>query len=112
MLGGFSQGAATSLLVGYSYEKAVKLIFACSGYALMQEHLGSKWNMIHKNMPCYMYHGTDDGVVPFAIGKKTYDYLKQNGASDVHFSEEAGLEHSVSMDELEYLQSTLKKHCN
>ncbi|KAL0478444.1 lysophospholipase [Acrasis kona] len=81
ILGGFSQGAAISLLTGLSYpNNRLKAIVAASGYTLQ------RWKKevpnhitVHeqqKNIPVYIHHGEDDQVVSYQYASMCYEELK------------------------------------
>jgi predicted esterase len=49
--------------------------------------------------PLLMYHGTEDQVVPFTFGQKSFDALKKMGL-DVTFVPVPGMPHSANEREL------------
>lgn len=49
--------------------------------------------------PLFLYHGLDDPVVPIELAKHTYKQLSDHNL-DFQFTQEQGLSHSLSMQEI------------
>lgn len=88
-LGGFSQGAAISLAVlalcTPVLRQKIRAIFCCSGYLPIEDELVAlmKQNGQNISTPVYLFHGTVDEVVPYAMAKRTLALLKDAGCSCV-----------------------------
>lgn len=72
ILAGFSQGAAIALTAGISYLKPLAGILALSGYLPLAEETFTHAHNANRIIPIFIAHGTDDMVVPYALGKATY----------------------------------------
>jgi predicted esterase len=105
-LGGFSQGAAMSLLAGYTFDKPLAGIAALSGYAVKRSLL--KLSDANKQTPGLIMHGTADAVVPFGAGKSVHAHLRELGAP-VEFASFDNLGHSTSPAELHQLLAFFQK---
>lgn len=68
---GFSQGGAIALRVGLKHQD-LKAILALSTYLLLRDDIPPATTQ----MPIMMMHGTQDTVVPLALGQLAYQTLK------------------------------------
>lgn len=97
LLAGFSQGAAIALSTLLHTRHQLGGIIALSGYLpLADDNLLQ--NAAHKDTPIYMAHGTFDTVVPYALGKRSFEQLEANGFNIKwhHYP----MSHEVCMDEI------------
>lgn len=97
VLAGFSQGGAVALYTGVRFPQPLAGIMSLSAPvpfpgSLMQE---AKANA---KVSIFMAHGTNDGVVPFAVGESAYHLLTAGGANIEWHS--YNMEHSVSPAEI------------
>lgn len=76
-LGGFSQGAAIALSTGLCYSKPLAGILGLSGYLPIAHELHQKANAANLHTPIFLAHGTQDPIVPFALGQATQQFLAQ-----------------------------------
>ncbi|KZS97848.1 Phospholipase/carboxylesterase [Sistotremastrum niveocremeum HHB9708] len=120
VLGGFSQGAAMSLLTGLTTERRLAGLVALSGYAPLRNKLKSMLSDHAKKLPIFMGHGTADPVVKFEIGQKSAQILTSefglkcasSTAEDmtgVIFNQYDGLQHSADPRELRALLEWMGK---
>ncbi|KAI6248899.1 Acyl-protein thioesterase 1 [Erysiphe necator] len=82
VLGGFSQGAAMSLLSGITCSSKLAGIFGLSGYMLLHqkvEELIAQAGNINKDTKIFMGHGKDDQLVKAEWGSLTEQLLKNLG---------------------------------
>jgi phospholipase/carboxylesterase len=80
ILGGFSQGAAISLLTGLTYEKqTLQAIISASGYTLLRKEMTIHEKQAH--VPVHCYHGKVDDVVPCQYALMCYEELKKKGVN-------------------------------
>lgn len=80
-LAGFSQGAVIALLTALSSSKPLGGVIALSGYL---PHLEQLPRSTYK-MPIFLAHGTEDPIVPYALGLAARTELEQRGYSvDFH----------------------------
>lgn len=105
VLAGFSQGAVMALFTGLTYSKPLGGIIALSGY-LTPETL-TEGHLSNKTIPIFMAHGTQDGVVPFALGKAAADQLYAAGyVIDWH---SYAMQHTVCVEEVAAISGWLQK---
>ncbi len=99
VLAGFSQGGAITLHTAARTKHQFAGIVALSCYLPIPEKLAAEQSGTNRNTPLFMGHGSYDPVVPFELGKSSYQTLKDAGyQASWH---EYPLQHGVSMDELE-----------
>eukprot|EP01121_Diplochlamys_sp_Union-15-3_P011127 TRINITY_DN318_c0_g1_i1.p1 TRINITY_DN318_c0_g1~~TRINITY_DN318_c0_g1_i1.p1 ORF type:complete len:222 (-),score=34.71 TRINITY_DN318_c0_g1_i1:53-718(-) len=96
ILGGFSQGAASSLWSGYQFDKPLGGIIALSGYIPGKLVL----HEANKNTQLLMCHGKEDDVVLYEWGKYGFEVLKKLKVPG-EFKTYEGLAHSASQKEIE-----------
>lgn len=72
LLAGFSQGAATALMTALVHPQCIGGVLGLSGFlpdlSALDRYQGPRF-------PCFLAHGTQDPIVPFALGKATKDAL-------------------------------------
>jgi predicted esterase len=78
VIGGFSQGAAMSLLLGYTYPETLAGIVAFSGYLPRYQKFKDLLHESNKKTPAYVGHGTADEVVKLKAGVLTDKILTEN----------------------------------
>lgn len=84
ILAGFSQGAVIALMTGLTYDKPLAGIIALSGYLPNAASVVKNGNPANRNIPIFIAHGTEDTVVPYALGKASYEALKE-GTHPIEF---------------------------
>lgn len=77
IIAGFSQGATVALMTALQYEKPLGGVIALSGYLPMADTLFKNATDANRQLPIFLAHGTEDPIVPYALGKATYAALKQ-----------------------------------
>lgn len=78
ILAGFSQGAVMTLATGLAYPKRLGGLIALSGYLPFPENvLAERLNPANEKTPVFIAHGTEDKIVPYALGKAAYLNLKK-----------------------------------
>ena len=107
-LGGFSQGAMMSYLVGLSHPEAVAGIAPLSGMIIEKLKPEFKLDKAKTNLRIFVGHGDADERIPVADAKAAVDYLKQNGLKP-EFHTYPGMGHSISRKELTDLSHWLSK---
>lgn len=106
-IAGFSQGAAIALTTGLCYSKPLAGIIALSGYLPLAQEIPAKASPANKNIPIFLAHGTQDPIVPFALGLATQSFLQQAGYSVEWHS--YPMPHSVCNDEIKDIGQWLIK---
>ena len=99
VLAGFSQGGALALFGGVRYPEALAGVMCLSGYLLLDETLVEEASAANRKTSIFQAHGTDDPVVPYALGRGSCDLLKTEGFR-VDWNEYP-MGHSVCMKELQ-----------
>eukprot|EP00746_Dinoflagellata_sp_MGD_P030084 gnl/MRDRNA2_/MRDRNA2_171278_c0_seq1.p1 gnl/MRDRNA2_/MRDRNA2_171278_c0~~gnl/MRDRNA2_/MRDRNA2_171278_c0_seq1.p1 ORF type:complete len:293 (-),score=55.94 gnl/MRDRNA2_/MRDRNA2_171278_c0_seq1:60-857(-) len=102
VLGGFSQGAALSLLAGLTYEKPLAGIVALSGWAMRRDDLPEL--VKQKQVPIFIGHGESDPTVPCTLGRSAEKALRAAGCTNIELRTYAGLGHSAAPQEFSDLK--------
>jgi phospholipase/carboxylesterase len=79
ILAGFSQGAVIALTTGLCFPKPLGGIMALSGFLPLVEEVLEKASAANRPIPIFVAHGTEDAVLPYALGNATQAALKQAG---------------------------------
>ncbi|RPD67376.1 Phospholipase/carboxylesterase [Lentinus tigrinus ALCF2SS1-7] len=120
VLGGFSQGAAMSLLTGLTTERRLAGLGILSGWLPIRNKVKAMVSDHAKKLPIFWGHGTVDPIVRFDRATLSMEFLKKelginnvepenvlNGGIEFHAYE--GLPHSADPEELDDLKTFLKK---
>jgi phospholipase/carboxylesterase len=78
-LAGFSQGGAMALYVGTRHREKLAGIIALSCYLPLSRELEAQRDTANLSTPIFMAHGTQDPVVPFALGDESRRLLTSAG---------------------------------
>ncbi|KAL7748526.1 hypothetical protein RI367_005936 [Sorochytrium milnesiophthora] len=108
IVGGFSQGAAMSLLTLLCSTHRLAGVVALSGYLLLSDKAHNIRHTANQNTPVFMGHGTADDVVRFEWGQRSYALL-QSLNYNVMFRAYPNLAHSASPQEVDDLTAFLKE---
>jgi predicted esterase len=107
IVGGFSQGAAMSLVTACLAKEKFAGVFALSGYIPLQSKLISTVDSApNKDTPVAFFHGDSDQVVQMKYGKESMQWLKKH-FTNVTWKQYPGLGHSANDDELRDLATFL-----
>ncbi len=105
VLAGFSQGGAIALHTSVRAKYKLAGVVALSCYLPIPEKLNAEQSGKNTSTPYFIGHGSYDPVVPFDLGKNSFQTLKEGGyQANWH---EYPLQHGVSMDELEDIKQFL-----
>jgi phospholipase/carboxylesterase len=107
VLAGFSQGGAVALQTGLRYPNALAGMVALSTYLPFMESLPAEAAPANAGTPIFMAHGTEDQVVPYAMGAGSREFLERLGYK-VEWREYA-MPHSVCMEEVEHIGAWLRR---
>lgn len=109
VLGGFSQGGAMSMFAGLTAKVKLAGIVALSSYLVLSLKFAElvPHPEVNKGTPVFMAHGDADQVVNFALGKMSYDFLKDKGYNAT-FRQYEGMGHSACLEELDEVESFLR----
>ncbi|CCO26535.1 lysophospholipase II [Rhizoctonia solani AG-1 IB] len=109
VIGGFSQGAALSLVHGLTSEKNYAGLAILSGWFPMRKRLQSILSPTATSTPIFWGHGTADPVVPYKFGQMSADHMKGSlGFSNLQFNSYKGMAHSAEQQEIADLGAWLK----
>ncbi|KAJ3412711.1 hypothetical protein HDV05_000339 [Chytridiales sp. JEL 0842] len=108
VLGGFSQGAATSLLTSMVSDIKFGGIVAMSGYLPLAKRLPEIGKDTNQWTKYFLAHGDSDEVVEYQWGKMSADKLKEMGR-DVVFKTYKWMGHSANDQELRDLERFLQE---
>lgn len=98
VLAGFSQGGAIALHTGLRHAETLAGVMALSTYLPLAESFAQEAAAANAKTPVFMAHGTQDPVVPYAMGSASRDLLQRAGyALEWH---EYPMQHSVCLEEV------------
>ncbi|KAE9404822.1 Phospholipase/carboxylesterase [Gymnopus androsaceus JB14] len=117
ILGGFSQGAAMSLLTGLSLEKKLAGLVCLSGWVPIKTKLESILSPHAPEIPIFWGHGSADPLVKPLFAEESVAFLKSHGIPEATPDEMAGISynvypgvgHSTNMQELDDLKTWIAK---
>ncbi|KAI0658572.1 Phospholipase/carboxylesterase [Cubamyces menziesii] len=121
LLGGFSQGAAMSLLTGITTERRLAGLAVLSGWLPLRTKVKAMMNDYAKKLPIFWGHGKMDPIVKYDRATMSLEYIKAQLGLNILVSPDKVLEggvefhsydflpHSVDDKELADLKSFLKK---
>lgn len=108
VFGGFSQGAALSLVSGLTSSFRPAAVMMLSGYFAAAEHVIPK--LVNKDFPILMCHGTQDNVLPIQLAEMSKSKLQGLGFNNIQYHTYP-MQHSVHPRELttisEFIASVL-----
>lgn len=79
VLAGFSQGGAMALNTATRHPERLAGVIALSCYLPLAGELGTRRAAANQSTPVFMAHGTQDPVVPFALGDESRRLLEGAG---------------------------------
>jgi len=107
VLAGFSQGGAIALHTGLRHPEKLAGVMALSTYLPLAESFVQEAAPANKATSVFMAHGTQDPVVPYAMGRNSHDLLNQSGYA-IEW-QEYPMQHSVCMEEVSDISRWLVK---
>jgi phospholipase/carboxylesterase len=98
VLAGFSQGCAMALLTGLRHRERLAGLVGLSGYLPLAAKTATEAAPANRDVPIFLAHGLDDGVVDIQRAFASRDALQQLGYRvEWH---EYEMEHSVCLEEI------------
>jgi phospholipase/carboxylesterase len=79
VLAGFSQGGAMALFAGTRYAHRLAGIMGLSCYQLLARSFSAERNAANQATPVFLAHGTQDPVLPVALGEEACRQLREAG---------------------------------
>lgn len=107
VLAGFSQGGAIALHTGLRHPGRLAGILALSTYLPVADTLEREAAPANLEVPIFMAHGQQDGVIPYAFATQSARFLQAQGYPLEWRSYR--LEHGVSPEELRDIEDWLVK---
>lgn len=98
VLAGFSQGGAMALQTGLRYPEQLAGVMALSCYLPCPDSFAAEAAPENAKTPVMIAHGTQDPVVPYAMGKRSSDLLVAAGYKVTW--REYPMQHSVCLEEV------------
>ena len=98
VLAGFSQGGVIALQAALRQPRQLAGVMSLSAYLPLADTLDKERNTASQNIPVFLGHGTQDNVVPLALGSASRDRLIKLGY-DVDWHQYP-MAHSVCAEEL------------
>jgi phospholipase/carboxylesterase len=107
VLAGFSQGGAMALQAGLRYPQRLAGLMVLSSYLPLAEQAAQEATAANAGIPIFMAHGTQDPVVPHAMGAESQRKLQQLGYPvEWH---EYPMPHSVCLEEIHDIAAWLRR---
>jgi phospholipase/carboxylesterase len=98
VLAGFSQGGSIALQSGLRYPETLAGVMALSCYLPCSDSFAAEATAANAKTPLLVAHGTQDPVVPLAMGRNTRDLLVKSGYTVAWH--EYPMQHSVCLEEV------------
>ena len=105
---GFSQGTMMSLQLALSYSEPVAGILGYSGKIFDFDELKKN---IHSKPPIFLFHGTDDTIIPLEEMYSSYEFLKDQ-LFDVNYKVFTNCGHSITPEGLSLGLDFIKSKSN
>jgi phospholipase/carboxylesterase len=105
VLGGFSQGCAMTFMTGVRHAERLAGLVGLSGYLPLAGSLASERSGANADVPIFMAHGRQDGMIPIARAIASRDALLAAG-HPVEWHEYP-MQHSVCLEEIAHLRMWL-----
>ncbi|MBV8658773.1 MAG: alpha/beta hydrolase [Burkholderiales bacterium] len=99
VLAGFSQGGAMAYSTGLTHPETLAGIIALSTYIPSQSLIDADATEANRQTPVFAGHGTQDPIVPFALGEMAAKAVAQGGRDVVWKA--WPMPHSVCMEEID-----------
>jgi phospholipase/carboxylesterase len=106
VIAGFSQGGAIALHTALRYPQHLGGVLALSTYLPLRGTLSSEAAQANRAVPILMCHGTQDSVVPMALGSMSRDLLNKLGYP-IEWKEYP-MAHEVSLPEIADIAAWLR----
>lgn len=107
VLAGFSQGGAIALQTALRHQESLAGVIALSTYLPLARTLTAQAHAANADVPIFMAHGLQDGVIPFAFAAMSRDFLLRQGYNvEWH---EYPMAHSVCLEEIADISAFLAR---
>jgi phospholipase/carboxylesterase len=106
VLMGFSQGCAMTLMTGLRHPQRLAGLVALSGYLPLADTTADEAQTANRDVPIFMAHGEQDGIVPIDRAIASRDRLVELGYTVQWHS--YPMQHSVAPEEIEQIAAFLR----
>lgn len=106
IIGGFSQGGVIALTAALRSEVKLAGCVALSTYLPLRGDYPDAFGPHAKTMPFLQGHGTNDMVLQYAYGERSFEFMKTNGVN-VDFKTYVGMAHSACAEEFDDVKDFL-----
>lgn len=106
ILAGFSQGGAVAYETALSHAEKLGGLLAMSTYLATHESI--ELNPANQDLPILIQHGSQDPIVPEALGKHAHQWLTEHGYHADYQS--FPMQHQVCAEQIQAINSWLSKH--
>lgn len=106
ILAGFSQGGAIALQLALRFPEPLAGVIALSSYLLFDDRLESQQHQANAALAAFVAHGSNDPVVPFALGEKAARTLEALGHPVEWHS--YPMAHAVCPEEIEHIAAWMR----
>jgi len=103
VVAGFSQGGAVAYQAALTYPKQLAGIMVLSSYFATQNSIVP--HAAQQNTPILVQHGTQDPIVPVALGQHAYEALKAKGYAVQY--EDFAMQHQVIPEQIARIKAWL-----
>jgi len=107
VLAGFSQGGAMAFFTGLRYPERLAGIIGLSSYLPLPQALATEISSANRNAHVFQGHGVSDPLVPCEMGLASHQQIEAAGCHAEWST--YPIEHSVSPDELQDVQTFLQR---
>lgn len=107
ILGGFSQGAAVTLLEGVTGTSKLGGLIHLSGYTPLSGKITTMKSTMADNLNVFWSHGHQDAVIPITTARTGMSQLKESGMKGIEYHEYQQMAHGYCNDELRDLGAWL-----
>jgi phospholipase/carboxylesterase len=98
VLAGFSQGGAMAYTVALTHPERLAGVLALSTYLPSPALVEAEFSAANRNTPVFAAHGTEDEVLPLALGEHARDTVRRLGCTVAWHTYD--MPHSVNMEEI------------
>lgn len=107
VIAGFSQGGAIALHTALRYPQRLAGVLALSTYLPLRQTLAGEASTANRDVPILMCHGTQDSMVPLALGAVSRDLLVKAGHAVTW--KQYPMSHEVTLPEIADIAAWLRE---
>jgi lysophospholipase-2 len=107
VLAGFSQGGALSVFTGMQLPNKLAGIVMLSGYLPAAKKFQIQEGL--EDTPILHLHGTADPLVTLGVAQRSQELLGEKGAKEYSLKSYPGVQHTVTMEEIQEMKTFLER---